>query len=205
MFYRCVCVIEALFQPFEHLGITLGAGGRGCGAAGFCGCGRVRLARSSKRRCSSSSLVCSCSRAASVCALRSSERISCTAASCSFASSIFSESCAFASASCSLASSTRLGKLCLRLAHLLSEFAVRFLYTVGQVGQTDKRSLGQAAVAARAPCSRRRDEFLEHLGKIESLRTDTDHIADKCRRKQNVDHNQPDKRQTEHQHFSIGG
>lgn len=36
-----------------------------------------------------------------------------------------------------------LGKLCLRLAYLLGEFAVRFLYTVGQVGQTNKRGLGQ--------------------------------------------------------------
>ena len=92
------------------------------------------------------------------------EFISCTAASCSFASSIFSESCAFASASCSLASSTRSASVP-SLAHLLSEFAVRFLYAVGQVGQTDKRSLGQL-LSQLGSLLAQTVEFLEHLGEI---------------------------------------
>ena len=94
-----------------------------------------------------------------------------------------------------------LGKLCLRLAHLLSEFAVRFLYTVGQVCQTDKRSLGQL-LSQLGSLLAQTVEFLEHLGEIECAAYGYDHIADKCRRKQNVDHDQPDKRQTEHQLFN---
>ena len=94
-----------------------------------------------------------------------------------------------------------LGELRLRLAHLLGELAVCFLHAVGQVGQTDKRSLGQLLTQLGSLLAQT-VEFLEHLGEIECAAYGYDHIADKCRRKQNVDHNQPDKRQTEHQLFN---
>ena len=78
---------------------------------------------------------------------------------------------------------------------------MRFLYTVGQVCQTDKRSLGQL-LSQLGSLLAQTVEFLEHLGEIECAAYGYDHIADKCRRKQNVDHDQPDKRQTEHQLFN---
>ncbi len=78
---------------------------------------------------------------------------------------------------------------------------MRFLYTVGQVGQTDKRSLGQL-LSQLGSLLAQTVEFLEHLGKIECAAYGYDHIADKCRRKQNVYHDQSDKRQTEHQLFN---
>ena len=94
-----------------------------------------------------------------------------------------------------------LGKLRLRLAHLLGELAVCFLHAVGQVGQTDKCSLGQLLTQLGSLLAQT-IEFLEHLGEIECAAYGYDHIADKCRRKQHVDHDQSDKRQTEHQLFN---
>ena len=196
-----VC-IEALFQPFEHLCVTLGASGRvaaqqALAGAAECGCPLVKAALQLVE------LGCSCSRAASVCALRSSERISCTAASCSFASSIFSESCAFASASCSLASPTRSANCAFASPTFSVNSPCAFLHAVGQIGQTDKCSLGQL-LTQLGPPARADDRVPRAPCEIECAAYGYDHIADKCRRKQNVDHDQSDKRQTEHQ-LSIGG
>ena len=74
----------------------------------------------------------------------------------------FSESCAFASASCSLASSTRSASCAFASPTFSVKLAVRFLYTVGQVGQTDKRSLGQL-LSQLGSLLTQTVEFLEHL------------------------------------------